>query len=213
MVGAPMVPIGVALNLAFGSSVVLVNKRAAQAEGPVRSTGLAALLCVEAMVFAPITMYLLSRYPDWTVMYLGRADQLPLGFWGWVATYPAAALVGFYVTRHLVRTGKSLAAWGVLAGGVALAFAVLMFGFQQVSSVGTTEAFQKGAGMQPLVETPLFYLLVAALLAMTAAWGATMWRLTLFGRAMSLQIGETTDATKIRDTDTKKTTRKSSTKG
>ncbi len=179
----PTVPFDVALNIAIGASLAWAGKDT-QVEGRVwRSAALGALLALEALVFLPVGAYLLTRYPDWSMMYLVDVSGLPPTIRLTVlALYPIAAVSAFVAARRLLKQHRKAGVAGLIALGIGLALAIAYVGQTALLSVGTAQTFAAGTA-RSLFETSLFYLLILGSAAVIASWGAALWRLRLVSAA------------------------------
>lgn len=181
------VPIDLALSAAMGSSFVLASRATIPTESFLRSTSLWALIFFELVVFTPVGAYLLWRYPEWSYMYLLEAGSLGFTDWFLAGSYLVAGLVGWGIARVLVRRGHDWIALGFCVACYILAGAVITFGFRQLLSVGTTATFRSEGTMTALYDSPLAWVLAAAVIGVGAAWGVSVWRLILYGRAWQLE--------------------------
>ena len=181
------VPFDLALNLAVGASFALASRVTLPHERVLRSVSLWALLGLEALVFVPVGAYLLWRFPEWSYMYLAEAGTLPVPDVAVALSYAIAGVVGWTVVRMFVVRDRTLGAIGFGVGCLALAGAIAAFGVEQITMVGSTAQFQAGYGaMMPLGDSPLSWVLVQTGIGVTAAWGWSLWRIVLYGRAFEL---------------------------
>jgi len=201
------VPIDLTLNVALGASVAVAS-RAVIAQYPLlRSPALWALIVLEAMVFVPIGMYLLLRFPAWSLMYLWEPGQLPIPDPALALLYPVAGVASFVATRRFLIGDKLLPAISILAGGGLLALIIAYAGRRNLMLVGTVAAFRESPdGMLSVFDSALFYLVGVSGLALTAGWVATLWRLSMLSQSRSGGV----EAEAVREA--RSTTRKSQTR-
>jgi hypothetical protein len=178
--------IAAALCVSLGASVALAG-RGTLADGPLfRQAGLWALVVLQALIFLPVTGYVLHRFGDWSVFYLFDSQSLgePAAF---AFFFPPAAIASFIGARRLLLKGKLYSVIGMVAGGVALAALVGWLGRESLLLVGSTAGAHKGIRLRPLTQTGLIYLLAGSGAFVLASWTATLWRLTLVSRAARRQ--------------------------
>ena len=192
------VPVLLALHVAVGASAVVAGRRKVLSGGALSCPVLWALLLFEVVLAFPVGAYLLWRYPDWSLMYLTETGGLDVPDWTLATTYVLAALVAYFIARHILLKGQFWAGVGFCGGFVLLAAAVGGFGVRQLTTVGNTAAFRaESPTLMPLGDTPLFYLLPVAAGALLVSWGITLWRLSRLGQAVALRE-EQVAATMIR---------------
>ena len=184
-------PMQIPLCVAVGASFALASRVALPRENLVRSAALWVLMAFQVTFFLPVGAFLLWRYPDWSFMYLFESPLIGSRDWTLAGLYPTAALAGFTGSVQLIRRKRTIGAVGVLAGGLATAFAVFAFGFRKLSTVGTTFDFRSDASSLPhLAHTPLGWILSAIVIVLILGWAAALWRLVLFNRARKRYVIE-----------------------
>lgn len=148
------------------------------------SSCLWALIVYQLVVFVPVGAYLMWRFPDWSVMYLLDVQDLPFSGQSLVAAYPVVGFGGFVAARRLLHKGRTLSAWGLSGTAVLLAAGLLLFGRQELSVVGSTARFKMApTALQPIAESSLALLLMAAGVGIMLGWFGTLSRLRLLGAA------------------------------
>lgn len=180
--------IGLALCIALGASVALASRGILASESLLRASGLWALVAMQALVFVPVTAYVLHRFPDWSLLYL--VDTAQLGEPAVLATvFPIAAIGAFGGARKLLLKGRL--ALAVLTLAIALVAAALTAYLARgpLQVVGSTVIFHEGsAKLRPVAETTLVYLLAGGGVLIVASWFMTVWRLALVSLAASRQL-------------------------
>jgi len=125
------------------------------------------------VVFAPMSAYLLLRYPDWSLMYvtagqeLSTAAQIALAL-----TCGLSVVVGALLGLWLTRRGSATGALSVAALTGALGAGLLVWGADRVWRVGSYATFHDGARkfMTTLPESRLGLALLFLLPALAGAW-------------------------------------------
>ena len=117
-----------------------------------------------------MTAYLYLAYPDWSWLYLFRADRVPrLAVIPAVAAGFAGLLAGWAAVGHFVvaRTDprRVLAALG---GGAALLVVLTLVAWPRLARVGTHAAYHEGRAL-PLFQVKLGFVLTALAIAAVAA--------------------------------------------
>jgi hypothetical protein len=187
------VPIDLALNVVVGSSVALAGYATADQYKVLRSPALWTLVIFEMLVFLPIGVYLLARFPAWSIMYLFEPAALPIPAPYLAVLYPIVAIAVFVVCHRLIVRARTRVALAVLAAGFILSILVFMLGSEQLVVLGTTAEYRTDVTqMRATVDSPLAYVAWGAGVAVAVGWGATAWRLWLLGRAMGTRAVQTT---------------------
>lgn len=181
----PTVPIDLVLNVTVGSSIALASRGTFGSQTLWRTPALWTLVVFELLVFVPVGAYSLWRFPEWSLMYLFDAGELPIPDYSLAALFPAAAVGGFLATRLLLIRKKLWPAAGLLVGSLAVTAAIAYLGRESLLHVGSTQAFRSAPEtMRGIVGTQLGYLVAGAVVAVAIGWGTTLWRLVLVSRAM-----------------------------
>jgi len=177
--------------MALGSAIALPGRAALLREGLLRSSALWSLVALYLLVSYPVGFFLLTQYPDWSVMYLVEGSALPMHPGLLAALGPTLGVGSFVLVRGFIRKEKAKIALGIVVGLAALVVALVVFGYDQITHVGTTAAFRSGLkskGLVALSESPLSFLAGGGLLALLSAWGYTSWRIILLGKATALRL-------------------------
>ncbi|MBI5509563.1 MAG: hypothetical protein HY903_12495 [Deltaproteobacteria bacterium] len=181
-----------ALNIAVGASIALAARLSLRDQPLWRASALWALVIVEGLVMLPTAVYLLWRFPAWSLMYVLEPGAAGLPTTLWAAMVPFAAFAAFLGVRRLLLTARLIAGAAVGVVGLVLVGLVVYHGRAQLLVVGTTEAFRTDpAQMRSIFDTPLLYLLPPMAVAGLLAWGMTLWRLVLLGftrRAATIEV-------------------------
>ncbi len=192
-------PIDLGLSVAAGSTVALAGRSTAEETKLVRSPALWALVAFELLVFVPVGAYLLWRFPAWSVMYLIEPDSLPMPPAYLAVLYPIVAVGTFVGCRRLLAAGKLLAALGIVGGSALLVTTIAFFGWDQISVLGTTEAFRADpAQMRDVGGSSLAYTGGAGSVAVAVSWSVTLWRLMLLGRLVRPRAADTQETAEER---------------
>lgn len=171
-----------AWQIVMGASLMLLSRNSVTQEPLYRSMPLWSVIALNAMVYMPGGAYLLWRFPDWSYMYIFEGGELGIPDWWLVGAYPVVAISAVVGVRTLLLKEHLLGALGVLGGGLSLIGAVVFLGQRQLFSVGTTRDFRAGTiTMQPLLESSLFWVLLAIFIPALSISIFAAWRLWLYG--------------------------------
>lgn len=121
-----------AYGLSSGLALAAADELRRAPERPlVETRGFTWMLIWTALVFAPSGLYLLWAFPSWETMFVAR-DHSSIPAW-LVAlfgfTNVSQAILGYAVTAHCLRRGKTRAAWAQLWGSYFFFFFILIVGW------------------------------------------------------------------------------------
>ncbi len=175
--------VNIALSAALGASVAWAGQKTVGQYPWYRLPSLWSLVLLVALVYTPAGAFLLQRYPDWSLLYLVDAAQLPLPPPLLSLLYPLFAVGAFAIGNRLIAHGRRLAVLALFAGSLAAAGLVILLAREPLAWVGATGAYRDDpTRLRSLWGSSLWYALVAANAAVGVAWLATLWRLWLLGR-------------------------------
>jgi hypothetical protein len=186
--------IALALCVSLGGSMALAS-RGILTQGPLwRSFALWALLALQALVFLPVSGFVLHRFADWSLFYL--IDTARLGEPAVLsAAFPVIAMVSFIVVRRLLIANKVPPALGITVGALLVAAACGWLARGPLLVVGTFDNYRHATNLRPLAQTSLAYLLAGGGLLVLISWITTLWRLAIVGLAAKRALGQTPKAT------------------
>ena len=171
-----------------GMSFALTTRTRA-AEPLWRSPVLWTLCLSQFLLWVPLGGYLLTRHPDWHLMYLAHSNELSMPAWSLALTYPLVAITAFTVARIFFE--RDVLVWlglGILA---LLAALLTVLGGRQLSVLGSTDDFLDGELLPRLWGSYFGMELLFTCIAFALLWGISFWRLRILGQTDRLSgLGE-----------------------
>jgi hypothetical protein len=128
------------------------------------------------IVFAPVWTYITLAWTPWESMYNWDRSTIPvLLVAAFVPGLSVAAMLGFWVTQHLLVTDRPRLALVVNGAVAATVVAIVAVGWRRATFVGTLEQFR--AGPTPnILESDLARMLVVATVLVFAPAGILIYR-------------------------------------
>ncbi len=178
------VPITATVCVAMGATVAVAGRVSLAEQRLWKSSAFWSLVFLQGLVVVPLGTLLLWRFPAWSLMYAMPSGLLGVADAALAAIYPVMALGTLLGMRRLLQKAPVWLSWGVCAATLVATGLVIWLGWGRLWRVGTLDAFDSApATLRPLGDSELAFLLPPMLVALLLAWGATLWRLVLFGLA------------------------------